>query len=192
MVSVDRHDLLRLAALALLAAVGCAYVGDVEVAAPVHEPTSTGVLAEVPPAQFAIAVEIADGAPIGGRRTTVGDVDMGAVNLAFDPRETLAALFIAELQNAGHTHVPEGGALRLDVTIESFAGRTPASALAWDVIFEAAVAIEPIGTRYEASATERTFSSPMGDLFERLAAECLDQIATQSREDPAVASFLRN
>ncbi|MEM9379536.1 MAG: hypothetical protein AAGB93_06245 [Planctomycetota bacterium] len=172
----------------LLPLAGCA--GDVLVELPVHEPRPGSPLAEAPAVECTLDVRPEEGAAIGGKRTTVGGVGMGAVEFAVPPSETLEALFRAELEAAGH-RVTSGGAERaLTVVVESFSARTPATALYWDVTVEAAVALEPVGSRYEASSTDRTYSNPSGKMITRLAEDCLGQLAAQFREDPAVATFL--
>ena len=182
---------LLLPLVALLAFTACA--GDVLVKLPVHEPAPDSPLAAVPPTPFTVSVAIADGATIGGRRTTIGNSDMGAVDFAVDPRETLADLFIAELESAGHVLAREGenGERRLDVTIYMFAARTPATALYWDVTGELRTTLESTGAHYEVTVTDRTYGNPGRGISTRRAKICLQRVAAQCREDPDVAAFLR-
>lgn len=168
---------------------GCS--GDVLVELPLHQPAPGGALADIPAANVSVSASAARDAVIGGERTTVGGVKLGDVGLAIDPSETIALLFAAELASAGHRVSSEDAAPRIDVAIETFAARTDATMLYWDVTFDAVVSLEPTGSRYEATATDRTYTNPSGGMITELAEDCLAQLAAQFRDDPLVHAFLR-
>lgn len=172
----------------LLPLAGCA--GDVLVTLPVHEPEPGSPLADVPPTQCALTVRTAEGAAVGGERSTVGGVGLGTVEFAVPPAETLQAVLRAELESAGHVLSSDGAERTLTVVVEAFSVSTPATALYWDVTVETHVRVDPVGSHYEVSATDRTYSNPSGRMITRLAEDCLGRLAARFREDPAVATFL--
>ena len=191
------------AAVILILVAACAgTAGDVIVDIPAHKPPKgTSALSGVPPAVIDIS-DFRQSAETGvlpgriGERKTVGDISLGMVTVQPTPSRLVRDAFKAELEAAGHRSARSAASVLIDGEVKRFDLRTDVTALYWDVIFSADIAvrirngaIERNGD-YSAVCTERTYAFPGEELIARLVTTCIGDLSGKFRNDRNIARTL--
>ena len=193
--------------LALIALAGCQAGGvgdasDAFVTVPAHVPAASGS----PPAKGAsvpVAVAVRE-RPLGtgelpgrvGERATVGNISMGFITIDPPPAALVSAALSAELRAAGHD-ISDAAQARLTAAVTRFQVRTDVTPIYWDVIGDADVGVTltnaglSVSNAYRAHCTERTYVWPTNAMMARVVASCIDQIAADFRDDPAMAHVVQ-
>jgi hypothetical protein len=132
-----------------------------------------------------------------GKKTTIGDIAIGNIEISSFPSDLMAKLLRTELSAAGHNIVESGEDFRIDPQLFKFSVLTPATVTYWDINGSVALLLRitsPKGKKHEAryatTCTDRTFVGPSGALITNVVKSCVEKIATQLRGDVALAKFL--
>ena len=132
-----------------------------------------------------------------GKKTTIGNIPMGHIEMSPLPTDLIAQLLRSELGAAGHTIVDSGEDFSIDTQLYKFRVLTPATAINWDVNGTVEILIRITGSggkrheaRYATTCTDRTYSWPSQEIITTVVTACIDKIAAQLRDDAALAKFL--
>jgi len=132
-----------------------------------------------------------------GRKTTVGALPMGHIELAPPPVALMTQVLHTELAAAGYRITDSGADFTVEAQLDAFNVLTPATAFYWDLNGTIAMTLTVTGSegthrqsRYHAECTERTYIFPGRELLTTVVATCVDKIAAEIRGDAALAGFL--
>ena len=198
----------RVAVVLLLLLAGCQSGGvgdqsDASVAIRPHTPVSAASpLATARPTPITLAVRerpLGTGALPGriGERKTLRNISMGFVTIDPPPAQLVADALTAELRAGGHS-VVGNAPTRLEAEVQNFTLRTDVTALYWDVVVDAAIAVKltaaapghNAATTYSATCTERTYVWPTNALVADAVGTCVADLARKFRDDPAMVRAL--
>ncbi len=185
--------------IAALALAACAAPqGDLHVSIPPHiasaEPSA---LANAPPRNVAIPPFHEAGTDPGriGDRSTSASGSTGAVIIDPPPGQLLHDAFAAELRRAGHTIQDEAG-VTIEGSVVVFTLRINSTALDWQVIVEANVAIaahsdeRTVNHAYAARCEDRSYTTPGAGVIAGVVGHCIDDLTRQFRGDADIAQVL--
>lgn len=132
-----------------------------------------------------------------GKKTTIGNIYMGHIEMSPLPTELIAQLLRSELGAAGHTITDSGEDFSIDTQLYKFRVLTPGTAIYWDVTGTVDILIRITGpggkkheARYATTCTDRTYVWPSQEIITNVVKACGDKIGARLRGDTALAKFL--
>lgn len=136
-----------------------------------------------------------------GEVTAAFGVPMGHIRFEPSPATILGRVVVSEFKAAGHTVADSAEGPQISGIVREFNAHTDTTPLYWDVIGSLDVSLRVSSSRgttpgalleYHAQCTDRTYIWPSETVISGVMNKCLNEFASQLRDDGRVTDALRN
>jgi|WetSurMetagenome_2_1015567.scaffolds.fasta_scaffold68024_3 hypothetical protein len=163
-------------------------------------PSASSTLSSIPPAKIRV-LPFNDGRKdLEGEVTAAFGVPMGHIRFEPSPATVLGRVVVSEFKAAGHTVADSTEGPQISGIVRVFNAHTDTTPLYWDIIGSLAVSLQVSSARgitlgdpleYHAQCTDRTYIWPSEAVISGVMNKCLNEFASQLRNDARVTDALR-